>query len=210
MRLSIIVGAALVLTACETGISQRTMGTTAAGAVIGAGVGVLAGGDDTRNAAIGAVVGAIAGASVGVYMNKQEEALRKRTEGTGIGVERVGDQIALTMPSGITFAANESDVQPGFQNSLNEVAATLVEFPSTAVDIVGHASSDGDDASNQALSEARARSVRTYLINNGLQAVRANAVGLGETQPVADNSTIEGRIANRRVEILLTPVVEGS
>jgi len=209
MRLAIILGATLALTtACETGISNRTMGSTAAGAVIGAGVGVLAGGDDTRNAAIGAVVGAIAGASVGVYMDKQEEALRQRTEGTGIGVERVGDQIALTMPSGITFAANESSIQSGFHAPLNDVASTLVEYPSTAVDIVGHASADGDDAYNQTLSEQRAQSVRSYLVNGGLQPVRANAIGMGETQPVADNSTIEGRVANRRVEILLTPIVE--
>jgi len=209
MKTTLIVIAALGLTtACQNGISNRTMGTTAAGAVIGAGIGVLAGGNDTRNAAIGAVVGGIAGASVGVYMNKQEEELRRKTEGTGIGVERKGDQIALTMPSNITFGVNSADVQPGFQTSLNDVAQTLRDYPSTAVDIIGHASSDGDDASNQALSEQRARSVRTYLVSTGMEQVRINAIGMGETQPVADNATATGRSANRRVEILLTPVVD--
>ncbi len=209
MRLALIAGvAALTLTACENGISNRTMGTTATGAVIGAGVGVLAGGNDTRNAAIGAAVGAVAGAAVGVYMDKQEKALREATEGTGIGVQRVGDQIALTMPSGITFDVNEATIKPGFYQPLNDVAATLVEYPSTAVDIVGHASSDGDADYNQTLSENRARAVRTYLISNGVQSVRVNAFGMGETQPIADNATAEGRRANRRVEILLTPVVE--
>ncbi|GAB5457083.1 MAG: OmpA family protein [Henriciella sp.] len=210
MRNTVLIIAALGLTAaCQNGVSNRTMGSAAAGAVIGAGVGVLAGGDDTRNAAIGAVVGGIAGGAVGVYMDKQEEKLRQQTAGTGIGVERQGDQIALTMPSNITFAVNQSSVQPSFQATLNDVANTLIEYPSTAVDVVGHASSDGDDAYNMTLSQDRARSVRTYLINGGVQQVRINAIGMGETDPIADNATQAGRAANRRVEILLTPIVEG-
>ncbi|MCF6329113.1 MAG: OmpA family protein, partial [Henriciella sp.] len=79
-------------------------------------------------------------------------------------------------------------MQPSFQTSLNDVAQTLQAYPSTAVDVIGHASSDGDDASNQALSEQRARSVRNYLISTGMEQVRINAIGMGETQPVADNA----------------------
>lgn len=209
MKTTVAIIAALALTtACQNGVSNRTLGTTATGAVVGAGVGVLAGGDDKRNAAIGAVVGGIAGAAVGVYMDKQEEKLRQQTAGTGIGVERKGDQIELTMPSNITFAVNSAEIQPGFRATLDDVSATLREYPSTAVDIIGHASSDGDDAYNQTLSENRARSVRTYLVSSGMQAIRLNAIGMGETQPIADNSTQAGRAANRRVEILLTPIVE--
>jgi outer membrane protein OmpA-like peptidoglycan-associated protein len=58
------------------------------------------------------------------------------------------------------------------------------------------------------LSQQRAAAVRTYLINQGTQAVRINAIGMGETQPIADNSTAEGRAANRRVEIILTPITQ--
>jgi len=58
------------------------------------------------------------------------------------------------------------------------------------------------------LSERRASSVQTYLANSGVQSVRLNAIGMGETQPIADNATQAGRAANRRVEILLTPIVE--
>ena len=213
MMKSTLIAAVVALgltTACEstTGISNRTVGSTAAGAVIGAGLGTLAGGNDKRNAAIGAVVGGIAGASVGVYMNKQEEKLRQQTAGTGIEVSRQGDQIALIMPSNITFAVNSAEIQPGFKNSLNEVAATLMEYPSTAVDIIGHASSDGDDAYNQALSERRAAAVQSYLVSQGLRPIRISAIGMGERQPIADNATAAGRAANRRVEILLTPIVE--
>ncbi|MEO0754049.1 MAG: OmpA family protein [Pseudomonadota bacterium] len=201
-------GAALVLAGCQ-GVSNRTLATTGAGAVAGAGIGVLAGGDDGRNAAIGAAVGAIAGAAAGRYMDRQEEELRRQTAGTGIGVERQGDQIALTMPSGITFDVNSATIKPDFFGPLNDVNQTLVNYPSTAVDIVGHASSDGDDAFNQRLSEERANSVRAYLVSQGMQTVRVQTYGLGETQPIADNSTEAGRRANRRVEIHLTPVVEG-
>lgn len=202
-----VLAAAALLAGCQN-VSNRTLGTAAGGAIIGAGIGMMAGGDDKRNAAIGAVVGGIAGASVGVYMDKQEEELRRQTEGTGIEVQRVGDQIALTMPSGITFDVNSAAIKGGFYGPLDEVSTTLIEYPSTAVDVVGHASSDGPDDYNQRLSEQRASSVQSYLVNSGVQSVRLHAVGMGETQPIADNSTQDGRVANRRVEILLTPIVE--
>jgi len=203
-----ILAAATLIAGCQN-VSNRTLGTTAGGAIIGAGVGMMAGGDDKRNAAIGAAVGALAGAGVGIYMDRQEAKLREQTAGTGIEVERVGDQIALSMPSGLTFDVNSSDIKGEFYGPLNEVSSTLIEYPKTAVDVVGHASSDGDDAYNQQLSERRAGSVQSYLINSGVQSVRLNAIGMGETQPIADNSTQAGRAANRRVEILLTPIVEG-
>lgn len=207
----ILIAAVLALPlvqACESGPSQRVLTGTAAGAIIGAGAGMMAGGDDKRNAAIGAVVGGIAGAAVGGYMDEQERKLREATAGTGIEVERQGDQIALTMPSNVTFAVNSSTIQPGFYGPLNDVANTLVQYPKTAVDILGHASSDGADDYNLRLSQQRADSVKSYLIGKGVQSVRLNAVGFGETQPIADNSTAEGRAANRRVEIILTPIME--
>ena len=139
-------------------------------------------------------------------MDKQERKLREQTAGTGIGVERVGDQIALTMPSGITFDVDSAAIKPGFFKSLNDVAATLVEYPSTAVDVVGHASSDGPDDYNMTLSQKRAASVRDYLSAQGVDPIRMLATGMGETQPIADNATKAGREANRRVEIILTPV----
>ena len=202
------VALALIPTACETGPSNRVLIGSGAGAIAGAGLGTLAGGDDGRNAAIGAVVGAIAGGAAGAYMDKQERELRAATAGTGIEVARNGDQIALTMPSNVTFNVNSAEILPGFYQSLNDVSTTLVNYPSTAVDIVGHASSDGDDAYNQALSERRANSVKSYLINKGVTPVRLQAYGMGETQPIADNSTEAGRAANRRVEIILTPITE--
>ncbi len=203
--------AATMLAGCATdgsGPSRNVLTGAGLGALGGAALGTLAGGDDGRNAAIGAAVGAIAGGSAGAYMDRQEAALRQRTAGTGIEVVRQGDQIQLVAPSNVTFKVNSSDILPAFYPSLNDVAATLVDFPSTAVDIIGHASSDGDDAYNQQLSERRAASVQTYLVNRGVRPVRMQAYGRGETQPIADNSTQAGREANRRVEIILTPITD--
>lgn len=202
--------AAMTLTACQSGgISQRQAVGAGAGAIAGAGLGTLAGGDDKRNAAIGAVVGAIAGTAVGTYMDKQERELRARTQNTDIDVERRGDQIALTMPSSVTFSVDSAQLKPEFFQPLNEVAGTLVNYPSTAIDIVGHASADGPDDYNQQLSERRASSVANYLQAQGVQPVRIRAYGMGESQPIASNDTQAGRAANRRVEILLNPVTEG-
>ncbi len=204
--------AATVLAGCATdgtmqGPSQRQMVGAGGGALAGAALGTLAGGDDGRNAAIGAVVGAIAGAGVGTYMDRQEARLREQTAGTGIEVERRGDQIYLNTPADVTFQLSSATIQPQFYGTLNELAATLMEFPSTAVDIVGHASTDGPEQFNMDLSERRAVAVQTYLSNQGVRPIRMAAYGRGESQPLPG---IPGSSAeNRRVEIVLTPITEG-
>ncbi|MEM5515998.1 OmpA family protein [Henriciella sp. AS95] len=202
-----VAAGAMMLTACEgVGLSERQAYGAGGGALAGAALGTLAGGDDGRNAAIGAAIGALAGGAVGTYMDKQERDLRARTAGTDIQVARQGDQIALTMPSSVTFSVDSATLKPEFYGPLNDVAATLVDYPSTSVDVVGHASSDGPDDYNMQLSERRANSVSNYLVNQGVQPVRIRAYGMGETQPIASNDTAAGRATNRRVEILLTPV----
>jgi outer membrane protein OmpA-like peptidoglycan-associated protein len=207
-----LIASAIALTACATdpNTGQTIYGNTARGAglgaLAGAAAGVLAGGNDGRNAAIGAAVGAIAGAGVGVYMDKQEAELRRQTAGTGIGVVRNGDQIELQMPADVTFPTNQATIQSQFYPALNDVATTLVNYPSTSVDIVGHADSDGSETYNQDLSERRAASVKNYLAGRGVQSVRMLSQGMGESQPIASNATAEGKAKNRRVQIILTPV----
>ncbi|MEL7128499.1 MAG: OmpA family protein [Pseudomonadota bacterium] len=213
-KLIIGAAAAALLAACTTdpNTGQRRLSKTASGAGIGAaagaGIGVLFGGNDGRNAAIGAAVGAIAGGGVGAYMDRQERKLREQTAGTGIEVVRNGDQLQLNMPSDVTFASGQSTVQPQFYGPLSEVANTLQEFPSTAVDIIGHADSQGAEDFNQTLSEQRAASVQSYLQSQGVNSVRLASAGFGETRPIADNGTAAGRAQNRRVEVILTPIVE--
>lgn len=212
-RLFALSATALVLSGCATydpntgaPMNQNRNRGAIIGALGGAAAGVLAGGNDTRNAAIGAAVGALAGGAVGRYMDQQEAELRRQTAGTGIDVVRQGDQIELRMPSDVTFAVNQAAIQSQFYPALNDVAQTLVQYPSTAVDIIGHADSDGSDSYNQQLSERRAFAVRDYLASQGVQTVRMAASGRGESQPLVANDSPANKAKNRRVQIVLTPV----
>ena len=186
---------------------RNNTGTGAiAGAILGAGAGTLAGGNDTRNAAIGGAVGALAGAAVGQYMDRQQAQLRQELAGTGIEVDRRGDNIVLNMPGDITFAFDRADIQPQFNPVLDDIGRTLAEFNQTTVQVVGHADSVGSDQYNQQLSERRARAVADALVQRGVSPQRIYVVGRGESQPIASNDTEEGRARNRRVEVVLTPI----
>jgi len=181
-----------------------------AGTALGAGAGALVGGRNNRTEAIvGAGIGALAGAAIGGYMDKQEAKLREQTAGTGVEVERQGDELLLNMPAGITFATNSYDIQPQFRTTLDKVAATLAEYNRTYVDVYGHTDSTGSDAINEPLSRNRAEAVSNYLSTHGVAAARIGTQGFGSRQPVASNATPEGRQANRRVEIKLVPIKEG-
>jgi outer membrane protein OmpA-like peptidoglycan-associated protein len=189
-------------------------------AAIGAGVGAVGGyllGDlvggrhDRAERLIGAGIGVLAGGAIGTYMDRQEQDLRRRTAGTGVEVERQGDQLLLTMPSGITFAYNRYDIQPQFQATLDQIAQTLVAYPQTMIDIYGHTDSTGSDAYNQTLSENRARSVADYLSAHGVQQVRMATRGYGESQLLVNPERTEAdRQSNRRVEIRIVPATAQS
>ena len=194
---------------------ERRVSKAAIGAAIGAGSGyllgeVLGGRRDRTERIVGAGVGAIAGGAIGAYMDRQEQELRRQTAGTGVVVEREGDELLLTMPSGITFAHDRSDIQPQFQATLDQVAQTLQAYPSTLIDVYGHTDSTGTDAYNQALSERRAQSVASYLIARGVQPVRIATQGYGETRLLVNPERSEAdRQANRRVEIRIVPATTG-
>ena len=192
---------------------EEQTSNTAKGAMIGAGIGAVVGlisGDDAverrQRALIGAGVGALAGGAVGYYMDKQEAALRAELEGTGVSVTRIGDNITLNMPGNVTFATDSSDLSPAFFDVLNSVGKVLDEYDQTVVEVAGHTDSTGSDAYNQGLSERRATSVANYLRGQGVMNERLITVGMGEARPVADNGSVEGRQANRRVEITMVPL----
>ena len=216
-RLGIFVlAASIALSGCETldaytGESKTSAATKGAiiGAVSGAVVG-LASGDDSverrQRALIGAGVGALAGGTIGYYMDRQEARLRAELAGTGVSVHRNGDNITLNMPGNITFATNSSDLSPQFFDVLTSVAKVMDEFDKTIVEVAGHTDSTGTDAYNQALSERRADSVAQYLRTREVNPQRLITIGLGESMPVADNGTDAGRQLNRRVEITMVPL----
>lgn len=215
-QLGMMVAAAALVAGCQTldpytGEAKTSSATK--GAAIGAGIGAVAGiltGDDSRDrrkrALIGAGVGGLAGGAVGAYMDRQEAQLREQLQGSGVSVTRVGDDIILNMPGHVTFQTNSADLNPQFFSVLDSVALVAKEFDKTVVEVAGHTDSTGSAEYNQALSERRAATVATYLVNRGVNQQRILAYGRGLTQPIADNATPEGRALNRRVEIRLSPI----
>lgn len=211
-----VAAALLATTACVTNpeTGEREFQTrTAIGAAVGAVAGYF-GGDliggrrDRTEKIVGAGIGTIAGAAVGQYMDKQERELRQSTEGTGVVVERQGDELVLSMPAGITFPINSYQIQPQFFGTLNQVAQTLAAYPQTLIDVYGHTDPTGGDAINIPLSRNRAESVASYLAQQGVNRARIATQGFGSSQPIADNGTEAGRAQNRRVEIRISPATD--
>ena len=149
--------------------------------------------------------GGAIGGGIGYYMDAQEAKLRKQLRGTGVSVERVGDKVNLIMPGNITFGSGRNAIASNFYEVLNSVVIVLKEYDKTLVVVSGHTDSDGSASFNQTLSEERAQSVANYLQSQGVNPVRLETIGFGETQPLASNSTAEGKAQNRRVEITLVP-----
>lgn len=175
------------------------------GAVTGAIIGAATSSskDRGKGALIGAAVGGAAGGGYGYYVDKQEAQLRQKLVGTGVQVQRNGDQLTLIMPGNITFATSSSDISSSFYSTLNSLVTVFKEFDKSGINITGHTDSTGSLALNQNLSNQRAQSVAAYLVSNGVASNRISAYGAGPNQPIATNATEEGRAQNRRVEITL-------
>ena len=190
---------------------QKTNNTTkgagigaVAGAVLGAATGDNA--KDRRERALkGAAIGGVVGGGVGNYMDRQEAKLRAELQGTGVQVQRDGNNLTLIMPGNITFASNSADIRSDFFAVLNSVAKVLAEFNKTSIRVTGHTDSTGGDKINQPLSENRANSVAMYLRSQKVSSARIQAYGYGSRYPVASNDTASGREQNRRVELELVP-----
>ena len=176
----------------------------ATGAVIGAATSSKK--DRTKGALIGAAVGGAAGGGYGYYVDTQEAKLRQTLQGTGVQVQRNGDDLKLIMPGNITFASNSADISSSFYPTLNSLVLVFKEFNKNGVNIVGHTDSTGSQELNQSLSQRRAQSVANYLTANGVPGQRISAYGAGPSQPIASNATDAGRAHNRRVEINLRPL----
>ena len=206
---------ALTTAGCVTdpNTGDRRVSRAAIGGVLGAGAGyllgdLLGGRRDRTEKIVGVGIGAIAGAGVGAYMDRQEQRLRQQTAGSGIQVDRQGDQLVLNMPGDVTFDYNSATVNPQFQATLDQVASTLHDYPSTYIDIYGHTDSRGTDSYNQGLSERRALAVSSYLSSRGVQSERLATRGFGETQLKCAETSEDGYRCNRRVEIRIAPVTQ--
>ncbi|QCR25104.1 OmpA family protein [Pontibacter sp. SGAir0037] len=184
------------------------MNKTTKGGVIGAGGGAVLGGiignrmgNTAAGAIIGAAVGGATGAVIGRRMDKQAEELEKSMENAT--VERVGEGIRVNFDSGILFAVNSADLSANAKKDIEKLARTLKEYQGTNVIIEGHTDNTGSYDLNQRLSERRAESVAAFARSLGVESSRLQSKGYSYDQPIADNTTAEGRQKNRRVEIII-------
>lgn len=188
------------------------MSETQQGTAKGAGIGALAGAvlgaatGGSKGAATGAVLGGAVGAGGGYIWSKkmqdQKAAMEQATAGTGVAVSQTADnRLKLDIPSDVSFDVGRSAIKPNFAPVLTHFATSLNQNPITSVTVIGHTDSTGSDAINNPLSVDRANSARDYLVGRGVAAQRIATDGRGAREPIADNSTQQGRGKNRRVEI---------
>lgn len=184
---------------------KRTAIGALAGAAVGAGTGALIAGrgDRTKGAIIGGVAGAAVGGAVGNYLDRQAAEMKRRLPNAA--VVRQGDKLYVAVPSGILFDVDKDTVRPDARTPLATAADVLVKYPDTYITVEGHTDSTGPEDYNMKLSERRADRVRDVLVQSGVPASRLSIKGYGETDPVADNGTPEGRASNRRVQLEIRP-----
>jgi outer membrane protein OmpA-like peptidoglycan-associated protein len=202
--LAIILIAALVLGAfgCAS-MSRKEKGAAiggASGAAVGAAIGSKSG-NTLLGAILGAAVGGVAGAYIGNYMDKQAAEIEQDLQGAQ--VERVGEGIKVTFDSGILFDVNKATLRPEAQANLRDLARILNKYPDTNVLIEGHTDATGSEEYNLELSRARAQAVANFLAGMQVDPTRFTIMGYGESQPIASNESVEGRQANRRVELAI-------
>jgi outer membrane protein OmpA-like peptidoglycan-associated protein len=181
---------------------------TAGGAILGAIIGnnTGKGGKGEIGAVIGGVVGGTAGVLIGNKMDKQAQKIEE--EIPGAKVERIDDGILVTFDenSGVHFETEKYNITSDSEVMLTKLANILKEYPDTNVLVVGHTDSSGAASYNMTLSEKRAYAVTNYFVQSkGLSSSRFTTTWFGEDQPIADNTTVEGRAKNRRVNIAIVP-----
>lgn len=197
--------------------NRRPMTEAEKGLVIGAASGAVVGAlakKDSRNkgALVGAIGGGIAGVAVGSYMDAQKQDLEKvlasEVQAGSIQIQKVNqNNLLITMTDQTAFDFDSTQIKPGFYTTMDRIANVLVRYGKTHLTIVGHTDNVGSDQYNQTLSERRAKAVNDYLLNKGVLIQRLVLLGRGEASPRASNATEEGRRLNRRVEIIVEPIV---
>lgn len=198
---------AVLAPGCGT-MSQTAKGT-AIGAGSGAALGAILGGviGHSKGAAIGAAIGTAVGAGSGALIGKKmQNKAEELAQIENAKVETVTDSngleaIKVTFASGILFPTNGISLSDASKGDLSEFASMMSDMQNTDIVIYGHTDNTGTSEVNDRISRQRAEAVQAYLVSRGIAASRMSASGLSYSDPVADNSTAEGRAQNRRVEI---------
>ncbi|MFM6977033.1 MAG: OmpA family protein [Sphingobacteriaceae bacterium] len=174
------------------------------GAVAGGTIGALIGkkaGNTAVGAILGGAIGGTAGAFIGRRMDRQAEELKQSIPGAEI--IREGEGIIVKFDSGILFDVNKSELKTAAMTNIQNLSKSLKDNPETNVLIIGHTDDTGSDAYNARLSERRAEAVKNFAMNQGIMSGRLTTQGKGEGEPIAENTSEEGRAKNRRVEIVI-------
>lgn len=185
---------------------NRTQKGALGGTAVGAGIGALIGkksGHSGKGALIGGAIGALSGGLIGNYMDRQAQELEKVADTT-----RTGDGIIVTMKDKILFDIDSATVKPEALSGLDKIAGVLTKYPKTTITVAGHTDNTGRADYNLKLSERRANAVKFALAQRGVSGDRVTAMGFGADNPVAANTTPEGRTDNRRVELHIVPSEE--
>lgn len=185
---------------------------TLIGCAAGAGLGYAAKGNK------GAVVGAVLGCSAGYLWDRRQMQIRAAAEEQNMAVAFEDEQLSLPVPKGKPavegrlqsaniaseqmFQSGSSTLTPEAEEVFRQMAEGYKDKPETRLMVVGHADASGSESVNQQLSEKRAKAVADYLAKRGVSEDRLYFQGAGESQPVASNETAEGRVLNRRVEVV--------
>ena len=218
-KLLIVVIAVFMVTSCATDEfgNPRSLTRTEKGAIIGAATGALLGlsTNKKKNAVLYGIVGGLAGGAVGAYMDAQrkdfEKVLSSEINSGAIELHKLPENnLMVTMTSQTAFEVNSTNIKSGFHSTMNKIAKIVNKYGKTHLSIVGHTDSTGSQAYNQRLSERRASSIQGYLRTKNVIPQRMTIYGLGEDQPRASNQSQAGRQLNRRVEIVIEPVVAPS
>ncbi len=180
------------------------------GAVLGgllgaaAGIAVSGDGDELKGALLGGAVGAATGAAIGSDLDRQAAELRGSLS-SNISVTNMGDYLVVNMPQDLLFATDSANLSGNLVGDLRAVANSLMKYPNSNIEVIGHTDNVGGAAYNQDLSQRRAVAVAEVLRNSGVPSGRIATYGRGEDAPVASNQTDYGRAQNRRVEIIIRP-----
>jgi outer membrane protein OmpA-like peptidoglycan-associated protein len=197
------------MTQNESGSGNATSVTTSASTTTSA---ATIAEDHSRNALIAAIGGALAGTAVEAYMDRHKQALDKtlamERNANSIAIIRQDDHVLKIIMTGPTaFETGSATIKPAYISTMDKLARIVNEYRKTTLTVVGHTDNTGTTENNRKLSEARALAVGRHLRQKDVQDSRLREVGKGELEPRADNDVEEGRRLNRRVEILVEPVV---
>lgn len=201
LGIALAIGAMLFQSCDSLTNTQKGVGIgAAAGGVVGGLIGKKAG-----NTAVGAIIGAAVGGTAGGFIGKRmdKQAAEIKNAIPNAEVIREGEGIIVKFDSGILFDFDKYALKDAAKTNIQNLAASLNKYPGTDIKIIGHTDSRGTEEYNMGLSERRAAAVKAYAVAQGVPSSRLITVGRGFAEPIADNTTEDGRAQNRRVEIVI-------